>query len=869
MSTLSVAMIVKDVAAYIEPCLRSVIPVADEFVIVDTGSSDGTIRTIETILRVAGKPYRIVTATPDSQAHLFMLDDEKLAEQGVPPPFTGQWMLADFAGARQLGWDLTTGDAVLWIDSDDVLAGADQLRPLVDRMLAEGVDTLMLPYDYAQDAHGNITCTLLRERVIRRLGPSRWAQPVHEVLSPAGNVRVVENGPRIVHQRHKVKVKTDVPHRNLKILLSHYGRELAKVGGVPANVDARLFFYLGMELRFVSPDRAMEFFDLHARHSGWDEEKSVGRMWRGEILESQGKLHEAYGEYCAAAVEFAGRPDPLFRLSRNAYFRNEWGKVIEHAEKGWRMMKEGMHQSVIQFDPMERELMPFVFASVAYLRLGRIHEALGVCNRGLKIRPDEPYLLGNKQVAEKWLADAAASSAAMPGPARVDFKFSDPIENPPNDLAPQLEAMFAIHLWKRLRQEGARDKMERLLENLPQAALRISKIDEARRSMRARAIPVAASVVAKMDIALWIGPSWEDWSPRSLDTIGIGGSETAAIHIARELARRGHRVRVFNQCGPDAGVHDGVEYADFNAALRDPIDADVLVASRQALALTHPNLHAKARVLWVHDIHCGIGPEIDGALARADRVFCLSTWHRGFFCGTYQNLDPGKVHVTRNSVDMARFAAEPAKLGNRLIYASSPDRGLMRLLELFPRIRARVPDAELHVYYGFDTWEKMAAGNAAEQQRIAVFRNAIAGCAGVVHHGRVNQRELAEAYLAAKVLAMPNWFTETSCISAMEAQAAGCVPVVARVAALAETVKHGVLLNPPETTAAFGDLFVNVVVEMLTNEAVRGPCAANARAMARVSYGWDKVAAEWEASFAELLGRRAPAVLRPYGEDEL
>jgi hypothetical protein len=72
--------------------------------------------------------------------------------------------------------------------------------------------------------------------------------------------------------------------------------------------------------------------------------------------------------------------------------------------------------------------------------------------------------------------------------------------------------------------------------------------------------------------------------------------------------------------------------------------------------------------------------------------------------------------VTRNGIDVSRFENEVPKVGNRLIYASSPERGLERLLDLFPLIRAAVPDAELHVYHGFKTWMAMAKNRNAEAE---------------------------------------------------------------------------------------------------------------------------------------------------------
>jgi hypothetical protein len=59
---------------------------------------------------------------------------------------------------------------------------------------------------------------------------------------------------------------------------------------------------------------------------------------------------------------------------------------------------------------------------------------------------------------------------------------------------------------------------------------------------------------------------------------------------------------------------------------------------------------------------------------------------------------------------------------------------------------------------------------------------------GVTEHGRVSHQELATAMSRIKVWAYPTEFTEIHCITALKANQAGLIPVVALVAALKETV---------------------------------------------------------------------------------
>src|SRR6185369_7057219 len=103
---------------------------------------------------------------------------------------------------------------------------------------------------------------------------------------------------------------------------------------------------------------------------------------------------------------------------------------------------------------------------------------------------------------------------------------------------------------------------------------------------------------------------------------------------------------------------------------------------------------------------------------------------------------------------------------------------------------------------------------------------------GVVMHGRVNQRELAEAMLGAGVWFYPTWFSETSCITAMEAQAAGLRCVCPRIAALAETVRY----------PSWSDDLVGEVVHAMGD----GQILAKAWQPAAEDFSLDTLATAWE-----------------------
>jgi glycosyltransferase involved in cell wall biosynthesis len=324
----------------------------------------------------------------------------------------------------------------------------------------------------------------------------------------------------------------------------------------------------------------------------------------------------------------------------------------------------------------------------------------------------------------------------------------------------------------------------------------------------------------------------------------MGGSETAAMEMSRLLTARGNRVRLYGDCAGIEGTFSGVEYIHYSK-FKD-LSCDVLMISRRPSAVDAPGIERKATLCWVHDIHCGPDLTHERAL-KIDKFLTLSNWHKDFFFSQYDFLHPSQVSVTRNGINLSRFNLAIPRNPHRAVYSSSPDRGMEVAVRSWNLVRKRIPDAELHIYYGFQTWEACIGNDQNQRDTVQRLKKLLAENAenGVFYHGRVDQKTLAREYLASGVWAYPSGFSETSCISAMEAHAAGLRMITSPIAALNETVgNRGVMIYGDWLSEDYGRKFVDAVVSAMTNPDLGDRNVL--QTYARENFSWEGVASDWD-----------------------
>lgn len=371
------------------------------------------------------------------------------------------------------------------------------------------------------------------------------------------------------------------------------------------------------------------------------------------------------------------------------------------------------------------------------------------------------------------------------------------------------------------------------------------------------------------DVGIFLGPCFDRWAPQDIMTRGLGGSETAAVRLAEQLSALGYVVTVYGDC--EEGLFRDVLFRDWRTF--DPMDRrEALIASRVPHVFDRP-VNARVKMLWVHDVDVGHALTAERAV-EIDHVLVLSEWHEEHMRERYGPLVSGLTFVAqggrrsarlariRNGIHLPYFrdaAAEafaesmyyPSRAGRqpRVLYTSSPDRGLAIILELWPHIREQVPEATLEYVYA-PVYAKVAEADdilAADREKIRRLSNQ----PGVTALEPLPQHKLAKLMLESRVWVAPSWHTptdepfyETSCIGAMEAQAAGLCVVASGWGALLETVRIGELVRPPLDDGWRG-IFAEAIVNGLTNPE-RQRVAEREGPKAVADLGWDGVARQVE-----------------------
>lgn len=235
---------------------------------------------------------------------------------------------------------------------------------------------------------------------------------------------------------------------------------------------------------------------------------------------------------------------------------------------------------------------------------------------------------------------------------------------------------------------------------------------------------------------------------------------------------------------------------------------------------------------------------------KLDQIVYVSEWQAEKFTHVMQ-VPPTYSRVIRNSIDPIEF--KPREKGEKLklIYHTTPWRGLELLLDTFEYMNR--DDIELEIYsstiiYGSEYDEVTGPLFTKLFERAKNMKN-------VNYHGYVTNEEVIKALQSAHIFVYPSIWQETSCVSMIEAGAAGLSMA---------TTNFGAL---PETSLGFGNMLqIQSDIYLLTrrfaamlNETIDNYWSNETQNLLKIQsdrfnyhYGWNQVKPLWEKLFNDV-----------------
>ena len=226
---ISACVICKNEEANIRQWLAAVKPLADELVVVDTGSSDRTV---------------------------------ELAREGGASVYDFPW-INDFSAAKNYALDQATGDWIIFLDTDESFRPEDvpHIRPFLKKIhhnrKVAGLLSPLVNIDV--DNHNRVLTTGYQMRIFRREKTLRYCGRIHEMvknLAPKGHDREFRmTGFTVIHTGYSAHIMKQKSQRDLELLLA----EEKRTGGVAVD---HFTYLVDCYMDLKEYDKALHFAKL-------------------------------------------------------------------------------------------------------------------------------------------------------------------------------------------------------------------------------------------------------------------------------------------------------------------------------------------------------------------------------------------------------------------------------------------------------------------------------------------------------------------------------------------------------------------------------------------------------------------------------
>lgn len=272
------------------------------------------------------------------------------------------------------------------------------------------------------------------------------------------------------------------------------------------------------------------------------------------------------------------------------------------------------------------------------------------------------------------------------------------------------------------------------------------------------------------------------WNDSTLKNKSLGGAEKAVIYLSRCLPKNYEIYIAGDQLEEQFDNIKYVNHSNLQKLLNDNSFHTIIVSRYVSFFEQLKNIKCGQLVLSAHDTYfLGNNNEIIKKYNKyIDICVCLTEWHKNNFIEKYNCLKD-KFRVINNGINIIDFNNEnislDIKVKNKFVWSSRPERGLNILLELWPKILEKIPDATLDIC-SYDNFT----------QETMYIKNIIDNNPNITYHGKLNTKELYKLINSADYWLYTCTWPETSCITAMEMLMCGVICLYYPIAGLNDTI---------------------------------------------------------------------------------
>jgi Uncharacterized protein conserved in bacteria len=345
--TISVVLIARDARATLDRCLSTFKEIADEIVVVDTGSVDDTV---------------------------------EIAQKYTDKVFFFKWV-DDFSAARNFSFEKCTCDFLFWVDSDDYILPEDIEK--VKNLDLSDKEIVICNYEYAHNEQGQSICCVPRERILRRSLNLKFEDPIHEYIS-LSKAKVYVSDVSTHHNKQR-----GTSERNLELL-----EKIVKKG----NPSSRNLYYLGKEfLEFGKIDQAVHYLELFVKRTDafWEDvyqahyrlatcymSKGDDNKFKYHIYESL-KIEEQWTE-------------PYYLMGQFYMNKQQWRKAIHWFELCTNVKRN--KDLLTTYEPDYSGYLPWLNLCLCYNNIGMVEKARECNKKALSFRPQDERMLSNEKI---------------------------------------------------------------------------------------------------------------------------------------------------------------------------------------------------------------------------------------------------------------------------------------------------------------------------------------------------------------------------------------------------------------------------------------------------------------------------------------